>query len=139
MLRDLLVVGMGMLATACTNDGTMGVQEVDQPFTIGIDEEVLVRGTHVLILFDRVSGDSRCPVDVTCPWAGNAAAAFFISLDNAGIPAQRAVLNTSLEPRALDMFGVEIRLERLRPRPYAGTPIDSASYVAELLVTRSHP
>lgn len=75
----------------------------------------------------------------TCPWAGNAAAAFFIALDNAGIPAQRAVLNTSLEPRALDMFGVQLRLERLRPQPSAATPIDSASYIAELLVTRSHP
>lgn len=138
-MRDLLAVGMGMLATACVNDGTLGVQEVDQRFTIGIHEQVRVRGTHVLIFFDHVSGDSRCPVDVTCPWAGNAAAAFELSLDNAGLAPQPTVLNTSLDPRAVEMFGVEVRLERLRPQPSVATPIDPASYVAELLVTRSHP
>lgn len=130
---------------ACAHDGTLGVRDdplrvdrtvqADRTFTIGVGEVVLVEGTHVILFFERVSEDSRCPTGVQCPWQGNAAARFEVSLDNAELAPQPIVLNTNLEPRQTDKFGVTIRLEGLVPYPAdPGPPIDPASYVAELAV-----
>ena len=134
-----------LLVFACANDGTLGVREdrtrvertveTGGTFTIRVGEVVLVEGTHVLLFFEGVSEDSRCPTGVQCPWAGNAAARFEVSLDNAELAPQPIVLNTNLEPGQTDKFGVRIRLEGLDPYPAdPGPPIDPASYVAEMAV-----
>ena len=140
--------GAALLVFACANDGTLGVREdrvrVDRTveagrtFTIGVGEVVLVEGTHVILFFERVSEDSRCPTGVQCPWEGNAAARFEVSLDNAELDPRPIVLNTTLEPRQTDKFGVTIFLEGLDPNPVdPGPPIDPAAYLAELAVSRT--
>ena len=105
-------------------------------FTIKVGEVVLVRETHVIIFFEGVLEDSRCPTGVQCPWAGNAAVRFEVSLDNAELAPQPIVLNTTLEPRQTDKFARTIRLEGLDPYPVdSEPPIDPGSYVAELAVS----
>ena len=137
---------MALIAVGCANDGTLGVRddafrvdrtvEAGQIFTIEVGEVVLVDGTHVIVFFEGVLEDSRCPTGVECPWEGNAAVRFEVSLDNAELAPQPIVLNTALEPRQTDKFGVTIRLEGLDPYPADSEPtIDPASYVAELAVS----
>ena len=137
---------VGFLAVGCANDGTLGVRDdaprVDRTvdagrtFTIEVGEVVLVEGTHVIVFFEGVLEDSRCPTGVDCPWEGNAAVGLEVSLDNAELAPQPIVLNTTLEPRDTDKFGVTIRLEGLDPYPAdSQPPIDPASYVAELSVS----
>jgi hypothetical protein len=137
---------VGLLAVGCANDGTLGVRddaprvdrtvEAGRTFTIEVGEVVLVDGTHVIVFFEGVLEDSRCPTGVQCPWAGNAAVRFEVSLDNAGLAPQPIVLNTTLEPQQTDKFGVTIRLEGLDPYPVdSEPPIDPGSYVAELAVS----
>jgi hypothetical protein len=141
----ILHLTAALLAVGCANDGTLGVRddalrvdrtvEAGQTFTIEVGEVVLVAGTHVIVFFEGVLEDSRCPTGIECPWEGNAAARFEISLDNAELAPQPIVLNTTLEPRQTDKFGVTIRLEGLDPYPADLEPIDPASYVAELAVS----
>ncbi|MGH7571343.1 MAG: hypothetical protein ACREMK_05815 [Gemmatimonadota bacterium] len=147
-MRILIVASLALaLAVGCAGDTGLGIRQgpgraertVDPgaAFEIRVGETVLVAGTHVLIFFDRVLEDSRCPTGVECPWEGNAGARFELSLDNAELAPQPVVLNTTLAPREAGRFDLRFRITTLRPYPdYSGPPIDPADYVAELEISR---
>lgn len=136
------------LAIACANDAGLGIRQepgradrtVDpgDAFEIQVGEVVGITGSEVEIFFDRVVEDSRCPTGVQCPWEGNAAARFELSLGNAELSPQPVILNTFFGPREARIFGLRLRLRALRPYPdYSSPPIDPAAYVAELEATGS--
>jgi hypothetical protein len=78
-----------------------------------------------------VAEDSRCPADVECAQAGNAAAAFAVESE-AG--SATLTLHTGREPRRAAAMGRALNLIELRPRPAQGAPPDSIAYVATLVV-----
>ena len=94
------------LVAGCAGDGSLGVRdeaagaerrvELDREFTMAVNDIVVVGDTPVLIFFDRVDGDSRCPTGVTCVWEGNAAVRLEFSSQIAEFAPQARVLNTSL-------------------------------------------
>jgi hypothetical protein len=142
------VVVAATLTAACAGDGSVGVRdqgagterrvEFDREFTMAVNEIVVVDDTPVLIFFDRVDGDSRCPTGVTCVWEGNAEVRLEFSSQIAEFAPQARVLNTSLEPRSVSVLGVTVRLVDVAPYPQAsGPPIDPASYVVRLIASRS--
>ena len=45
---------------------------MDEEFTLKVGQKVTVKDTNLTVRFVAVAEDSRCPVDVTCAWAGNA-------------------------------------------------------------------
>jgi hypothetical protein len=135
------------VAIACYGDGSTGVREgtpsleievlPGEAFTLAPGETAHVRGTEVLIHFDRVTEDSRCPTDVQCPWQGNAAVRLELSSRIAEFAPQPVVLNTGIEPRERTMLGITVRLVDVDPDPRAADPpIDPARYRVELTVTR---
>ena len=44
-------------------------------------ESAIVSGNNIKICLDSVISDSRCPLQMTCVWAGTAIAKFSISID----------------------------------------------------------
>ena len=46
---------------------TVGLSDI---FTIGVGQSARITGEDMVITFDEVIGDSRCPQNVTCVWAG---------------------------------------------------------------------
>jgi hypothetical protein len=72
----------------------------------------------VAISFVKVSEDSRCPVNVQCVWAGNAAVE--LSLASGSRPVVSRVLNSGIEPKTVDEFGLRITLKELSPVPRQG-------------------
>jgi hypothetical protein len=141
-----LVIALAAL-TACAHEDTLGTNDdvrtqrdvvMDQEFTMAVGDMVRVEGTHVLVFFDAVTEDSRCPTGVQCPWEGDAAVLLELSADNAEFAPQPRTLHTALEPRAVEFLGVTIRLVEVAPYPNsAGPPIDPASYTVRLIATRS--
>ena len=146
-MRWSFLVLLVWAAIACYGDGSTGVREgttgleieVSQGdvFTLAPGETAHVGGTEVLIHFDRVTEDSRCPTDVQCPWQGNAAVRLELSSRIAEFAPQPVVLNTGIEPRERAMLGITVRLVDVDPYPRAADPpIDPARYRVELTVTR---
>ena len=43
-----------------------------EPFVLGYGSAAAVDGGKLMIVFDRVAEDSRCPADVMCAWSGQA-------------------------------------------------------------------
>lgn len=90
------------------------------------------------IMMIDVENDSRCPSDVQCVSAGNAVVAFTLRLP--GMPpgsgtAAKQVLNTTVEPRSMDVPGYRIRLDSLTPYPVSTHVIAQDEYTAFFTVT----
>jgi len=116
---------------ACTaSTGPIANHPVDVELTL--HETKPVPGTTLALTFDRVLGDSRCPVDVMCVWAGNAE--MEISTTWLGNVQETHRLNSFLEPHTFDVGGYRVTFRRLDPEPREGVAIDSADYRIDLSV-----
>lgn len=84
------------------------------------------------VTFQRVVGDSRCPVGVQCVWAGEAE----VELRVARAGADTVVtLHGVREPRRVEYGGHVILLAGVTPEPLQGG-VDPAAYRATLVVDR---
>lgn len=122
-----------VLATVWAQPST-DVKQValNQEFEIKVGERVSVEGLK--INFETVAEDSRCPVDVTCVWAGNAKV--ILKLSKTRKRAAQLKLNTGLEPRHLLYDGYDVKLVGISPSRKKAEKIKKSDYVARLVVTR---
>lgn len=87
----------------------------------------------LLVRFDGVSADSRCPLGVDCVWAGDAAARFGLAFRQASwTPAE---LHTHEEPKQVRHENHTVALLDLEPYPREGSPTRADDYVAVIRVT----
>ncbi len=115
------------------------VDAVDQPsgslnslpteITLRYGEERTIDGV-LHVSFNEVLEDSRCPVDVTCVWAGNARVQIGMAMGTG--PTVPLELNTTLEPRAVDWNGVRVTLRSVMPEPRSTEQIPLEAYVVRL-------
>lgn len=91
-------------------------------------------GNLVVVGFREVRQDSRCAIDVTCVWAGDAAAV--LSVEIADAEATTLTLHTTLEPRAERVEDVVVTLVAVGPDPVSTRRIEPADYVVTLIVDR---
>ena len=119
------------VTTPSRNSETLSQQELGRAFSMKIGESVTVG--ELRLTFRSVEGDSRCPVDAVCVWAGDGEIALKIEQGN---KAAVAALHTTLEPKKTEWDGYTIALVSLTPARKANTDVSSADYRAEILVTR---
>ena len=106
-------------------------REVGQAFDIKIGEKVSVGELELTL--QKVTSDSRCPIDVVCVWSGDAEVA--VKLEQ-GSHAAFASLHTSVDPKKTEWNGYTISLVSLAPSKRSTEEIDPADYRARLLVSR---
>jgi len=78
-----------------------------------------------------VENDSRCPVDVTCVWQGDATAR--VRAQGPGTD-QTFDLHLTLAPRSRVVGGFRVTFEALEPEPRDGVTIPQSAYRATFLV-----
>jgi len=105
------------------------------PFTLAPGETVQVEGTGLRVTFESVGADSRCPVDVTCVWEGDAVVVVSVRPAEAA-PARHELHTSGRYPNEVDAGGYGVRLVDLAPVPRAGAYPAPGDYRATLLVTR---
>jgi len=110
---------------------TVSQREIGRAFDMKIGETVGVGDLR--LTFRSVEGDSRCPIDVVCVWAGDAEIALKIEQ---GSQAAVAALHTTLEPKKSEWNGYTISLVSIAPSRSSATPLDPKDYRAQLVVTR---
>lgn len=129
-----------LVAFACSGGTPSGVEvggefvgslDVGETFRLGVGQRVRVGDDGLVIGFRGVREDSRCPVDVTCVWAGDAAVALTLAIGRAG--SRTATLHTHLEPRAVRAAGLIVRVVDLAPEVVSTRRIDPADYVVTLV------
>ncbi|MGH9933325.1 MAG: hypothetical protein ACREA9_29425 [Pyrinomonadaceae bacterium] len=103
-------------------------------FKLKAGQEVTLKGARLRIKFAAVENDSRCPSDVTCVWAGNAAVQLQLS---AGRGSKTVTLNTSKSPSFVgesEYRGYKVKLVDLSPYPRSDRKIAARDYTVTLLV-----
>jgi len=130
MKRSWLAVAAAAAQACSPATGPVPGRPVD--VELSLHETEVVPGTALALTLDRVVGDSRCPVEVMCVWAGNAEVQVSATLPGNALEAHR--LNSFLDPRVFEVGGYRVTFRRLFPEPREGAPIDSADYRLDLSV-----
>lgn len=146
-LTSLFCLGVLLWITACNTvdpspstpeiDEVLSVQ-LDQPFTITIDQLAQLTEKELNLTFQEVLEDSRCPSNVECAEAGQAR--ILINVTQMGQTPATFELNTN-PPLKLDVVTYEdfqIRLLELNPYPEdIDQHIPAEAYEATLVITDS--
>ena len=137
----LLILAAGLLGlSSCSEKDNLLNFKLDTPFTLGFQEQaVWDDNSEVKIQFDRVLGDSRCPIDAECVWAGRIEVEVSFTQDG---KTEKDVLllgdagGSDYSDTAT--FGdFTVKLLQVKPLPKANVIIPEASYTLELRISKS--
>jgi hypothetical protein len=130
----LLVVSCLLAATACNEKQPVGPSApLNQQFTLPRGETISIDGTSVRLHFVEVSGDSRCPADAFCAWAGDATVR--VRALDAGADADYTLHTGDGSRTAATHRQLRIELVQLAPYPFSSRTIAQDDYRATLKVT----
>jgi hypothetical protein len=129
----LVLASAAAIAVSCDEAGPTGpTVPLDREFVLGPGELAAIRDTSLVVRFDHVTGDSRCPADALCVLGGDATV--WITVIDGGNARQYDLHTGSMAPARHDR--VTIALVSLAPYPFSARPIDPADYRATLRATR---
>ncbi len=138
VVAGFVLLGCLSAAGGSTNAGSATqVARLGRPFKLRAGQQITLRGEKLRIRFAAVEDDSRCPRDVTCIWAGNAAVRLDVSTSRRG--SKSLTLNTgknSSLASETEYQGYKLRLVELSPYPQSDKQIAAGDYIVTLLVTR---
>jgi hypothetical protein len=122
-----------ILLTACKAAPTGPSAPLDSEFTLAPDGTMSISGTSLVVRFNGVSGDSRCPADVFCIQGGSAA----VRITAASARSTHDYELHTGDMRPVVHEGFSIALIQLSPYPFSSRTILPGEYRATLKVTRS--
>ena len=139
MLIALSLLGLvALIMAACANVTAAGGDEVSlgEEFTLPVGQSVTVSGENLVIKFEEVTADSRCPKGAHCIWAGEAKADIKVTFNG-----QTSVI-TLIESGGTSGFtgaafgGYKISFQIL-PYPELGNPLSAGDYKLLMNVVRA--
>jgi hypothetical protein len=142
-MTKLTLVGLAfVLAGGCVSasqpitgtNGTGGTLQVaiGQEFQLAVGQEARIVGTPITVTFRSVSDDSRCPSNVQCVWAGDAAIKLGLAANST---AQESTIHLNIDPKTVDFSGYRIKATNLAPVPKSGSTISAGAYIVTLQVS----
>jgi hypothetical protein len=130
----LLIACVLLLAISGCASVTTPVVEPGASFILALGETAVVRGTDARITFKAVREDSRCPVDVTCVWAGDAKVEIVVSRD--GVADETRILSLTQLTNEVRVGNLRIRFNSIAPVPRQADAAGSRKYRAEFVADR---
>jgi hypothetical protein len=117
--------------------GVTQAARLGRAFKLRAGQQVTLKGKSLRIKFAAVEEDSRCPADVKCVWAGNAAVRLDVRTNRRD--GKSLTLNTSDRSSSGDEAryeGYKFKLMDLSPYPQSDRKIMPGDYVVTLLVSK---
>ena len=135
-----LLIALLPLLSGCADSPTTPTRNVvlGEEFELAAGESARIGSTNLTVVFDAVSGDSRCPVDVVCVWEGDATVAVTVR-QSSGDKAVLELHTSAGSAREKPYGGYVVRLVGLKPQPRQGVPIPTADYRARFEVVVERP
>ena len=124
------------MAALCSGAGPSEpvVAQIGRAFELAPGQEAVVEGLSVT--FQKVSADSRCPIDAVCVWEGDAAVALVLRAGTEAAEAREVHTSGQFGGPETSYAGYTVRLETLQPATRASRPIRPYDYRATLVVRR---
>ncbi len=129
-------LGIAVFGWHCLFSGAGFAQESSPPkvgeeFELAVHQTAQMRADNISVTFQEVLEDSRCPVDVTCIWAGLAK----VSLQVAVSGQEREISLSTSPPEDSAVFeNYTFWLISVRPVPRSDQNIDSSAYFVTVRV-----
>jgi hypothetical protein len=135
--RITIVLAFGVLAGCGADSGetkgneTKGTDAValGKDFTLAPGQSAKLAKEGLTVTFVKVTGDSRCPQDVNCAWAGDAT----VTISTGG-SASYDLHTEGSSARTVKISGHDVKLVGLTPRPKADSTIPPGDYRATLRI-----
>lgn len=125
---SLTVVAVVLLLAVRAQAGAV----LDVPFVLKVGESVTV-DERLMVAFNSIEGDSRCPQGVECIWEGDAEAGMWARVDSRDITS--FVLHThSAFDNSVKVGAYKITLLDVSPFPVYPKQIDPNDYVITIVV-----
>ena len=135
MKKYLILLVLSVFTISCSDSSTNYNEiELDKEFNIKVGDSAVLVNQGVVIKFNSVAGDSRCPSGAVCVWEGNATVT--LDLKNSNVDTLTANLNTSIEPKEANFSNLIIELKDLTPYPKLNESINPNDYIAKLLIRK---
>ncbi|HWQ18798.1 MAG TPA: cupredoxin family copper-binding protein [Methanotrichaceae archaeon] len=107
------------------------------PFQIRVGQTASIENEGIEVKFINVTGDSRCPSDVACIWAGQATVLVDVIKEGRDMGIFNLTSTTSSGGLAAKSFdGYSVRLDKIEPYPKSSQKIELSDYVATLVVQK---
>lgn len=107
---------------------------IDTDISLAVGQAVAIESENLVIKFNKVIEDSRCPVNAVCVWAGNGKVELEIQ-DIGGTP-KTMILNTQIEAKVAALKSRKLRLVALNPPRTQGVSISPGGYSITLRVEK---
>lgn len=128
----VVVLCLALAAAACDESVTGPTVPLNTEFTLAPGESATIERADLEVRFDRVTGDSRCPIDAVCIQGGSAAV--HITAVSTGAPRQYQLMTGDMKPVRHD--DNTIAIVDLTPYPFSTRTIQQDEYRVTLKVTR---
>lgn len=136
MKRTLLAVALTLGVAACDSATSPSRSaRLGESFELRAGESATITDELLVVTFEGVSSDSRCPSNVVCIRAGEGV----VELAVRRLPSTAGHLTLKTDPldETRGRFGdFVVKLDGLQPYPAAPEPIPAADYRARLTVSR---
>ena len=135
-LRHLTIFAAIVLLSIAGCSGNQGPVTVGlgETFTIGVGQSARIPAEGILVTFNEVVGDSRCPQNVTCVWEGVASSRVTITYNGA---AHAIVLSQLGHADEAEEAFMQYKLTHsLNPYPIAGEETLPEEYRLTMTVTK---
>ena len=103
-----------------------------QEFSLPIGQEASITGEDLIISFEDVTEDSRCPLNVTCIWEGRASS--LVRFTHDGATSDMLLTEPGLTDRAVAEFADYRVTFNLKPYPGEVADITKDDYYLQLTV-----
>ncbi len=131
-------IGIAVFVWQCLLSGASFAQESSHPklgeeFELAVDQTAQITAENISVTFQELLEDSRCPIDVTCIWAGLAEVSLQVSVSG---QERELSLSTSPPENSAVFENYTFRLIRVRPVPRSNQNIDSSAYFVTVRVDK---
>ena len=139
----------GIWLSGCS-DGVSGRNGVMKAITgdtisLAVGETATWESDGLKLGFERVTSESRCPLEVECVWEGiGRISVWLLKSDQDTANVTPAIMGGGFDPRLVDILsgsalGYRIDLLALVPYPLTPGPIEEKQYVATLRISEYEP
>jgi hypothetical protein len=131
-MRHVLLYLCVVLATACEKSPTGPTVPLNSTFVLAPGSSAAIDEVGMIVRFNSVPSDSRCPAEAVCVWVGDAVVRITTTIQR---DARDHELHT-VDRRPVRHDDLTIALVQLAPYPYSSGSIAPGDYRATFRVTR---